>query len=133
MQVGSDAAVFAMLASNRSRQTRYRVYTNARNKYYNYGGALGLIFSLPENYTLSGNLSYNNISENKQRDVFVTGFNTPKWITNLSLRNREFIKIPDLISSGNGRILLIGKARLQMAELQHSVPLIYNSHTSCPI
>lgn len=92
VQVGSDAAVIAMLASNRSRQTRYRVYTNARNKYYNYGGALGLIFSLPENYTLSGNLSYNNISENKQRDVFVTGFNTPNWITNLSLRNREFIK-----------------------------------------
>lgn len=92
VQVGSDAAVTAMLASNRSKQTRYRVYTNARNQYYNYGGALGLIYSLPENYTISGNLNYNNISENKQSDVFVTGFNTPKWVTNLSLRNRQFIK-----------------------------------------
>jgi len=91
-QVGSDAAVIAMLASNRSRQTRYRVYTNTRNQYYNYGGALGLIYSLPKNYTISGNLSYNNISENKQKDVFVTGFNTPTWVTNVSLRNREFIK-----------------------------------------
>lgn len=92
VQVGSDAAVIAMLASNRTRQTRYRVYTNARNQYYNYGGALGLIYSLPKNYIVSANLSYNNISENKQRDVFVTGFNTPLWITNLSLRNRAVIK-----------------------------------------
>lgn len=92
VQVGSDAAVIAMLASNRTRQTRYRVYTNARNQYYNYGGALGLIYSLPKNYTISGNLSYNNISENKQKDVFVTGFNTPTWVTNISLRNRELIK-----------------------------------------
>lgn len=92
VQVGSDAAVIAMLASNRARQTRYRVYTNARNQYYNYGGALGLIYSLPKNYTVSSNLSYNNISENKQKDVFVTGFNTPTWVTNVSLRNREFIK-----------------------------------------
>jgi iron complex outermembrane recepter protein len=92
VQIGSDAAVIAMLASNRSRQTRYRVYTNARNQYYNYGGALGLIYSLPENYIISGNLSYNNISENKQKDVFVTGFNTPKWVTNISFRNKAFIK-----------------------------------------
>lgn len=92
VQVGSDAAVIAMLAANRSRQTRYRVYTNAKNQYANYGGALGLIYSLPKNFILSGNLNYNNITENKQRDVFVTGFNTPTWITNISIRNRELIK-----------------------------------------
>ncbi|TDO29209.1 carboxypeptidase-like protein [Sediminibacterium goheungense] len=92
VQVGSDAAVIAMLASNRARQTRYRVYTNAKNQYHNYGGALGLIYSLPKGFVISGNLNYNNISENRQRDVFVTGFNTPKWLTNVSLRNREFIR-----------------------------------------
>lgn len=92
VQVGSDAAVIAMLAANRSRQTRYRVYTNAKNEYRNYGGALGIIYSLPKGFIIAGNLNYNNISENRQKDVFVTGFNTPVWLTNVSLRNREFIR-----------------------------------------
>jgi hypothetical protein len=41
--VGSNAAVIAMLDSNRdSGQDRYRVYTNAKNKYRNHGSALGI-------------------------------------------------------------------------------------------
>ncbi len=92
VRVGSDAAVIDMLAINRNKQTRYRVYTNAKNEYNNYGGALGLTYSIYKKYTLSGNLSYNNITENIQPDVFVTGFNTPKWTTNFSIRNREVVK-----------------------------------------
>jgi len=40
-KVGSDASVTDMLASSRSKQTRYRVYTNARNAYINYGSSFG--------------------------------------------------------------------------------------------
>lgn len=93
VKVGSDAAVIDMLAANRNaKQTRYRVYTNAKNEYNNYGAALGLTYSLYKKYVVSGNLNYNNITENKDKDVFVTGFNTPKWSTNFSFRNREVIK-----------------------------------------
>lgn len=93
LTVGSDAAVIAMLSANRNpRQARYRVYTNAKNKYNNYGSSLGITYNFSHKYTLTGNLNYNAISANSQPDVFVTGFNTPNWFTNISFGNREVIK-----------------------------------------
>jgi outer membrane receptor protein involved in Fe transport len=90
VQVGSDDAVLAALATNRStRQDRYRVYTNALNDYHSYGSTLGLTYNFFQKYTVGGNVNYNNISANDQSDIFVTGFNTPKWATNLSFGNRE--------------------------------------------
>jgi outer membrane receptor protein involved in Fe transport len=91
--VGSDAAVLAMLDVNRDAgQDRYRVYTNAKNKYRNYGTALGLTFNFYKKYTVAGNLSYNKIKSNEQNDIFVTGFNTPEWATNFTVGNREIAK-----------------------------------------
>jgi iron complex outermembrane receptor protein len=92
VHVGTDRAVIDMLDANRSKQTRYRVYTNARNKYVNYGAALGLTYNFYKTWTLSGNINYNAITENKQKDVFVTGFNTPKWFSSISFGNREISK-----------------------------------------
>ena len=91
-QVGTDAAVTDMLAANRSRQTRYRVYTNARNKYHNFGSSLGLTYNFYQKFTLAGNVNYNDIVNKEERDVFVTGFNTPNWITNVSFGNRQVLK-----------------------------------------
>ncbi|MBC3541437.1 TonB-dependent receptor [Rufibacter sediminis] len=93
VQVGTDEAVLAMLAANRNgQQTRYRVYTNARNKYNNYGSSLGLTYNFYQKFTLSGNVNYNAIKTNEEKDIFVTAFNTPNWITNVSLGNREVLK-----------------------------------------
>ncbi|MBZ5856305.1 TonB-dependent receptor [Flavihumibacter profundi] len=89
--VGSDQAVIDMLASNRSKQTRYRVFTNAKNSYKNYGSALAVTYRFYKKFTISGNVSYNEIKTNAQSDVFVTAFNTPKWATNLSVGNREVV------------------------------------------
>ncbi|HVE00031.1 MAG TPA: TonB-dependent receptor [Cytophagaceae bacterium] len=89
-KVGSDEAAMDML--NKANQTRYRVYTNAKNVYRNYGSALGLTYNFYKKYTISGNLSFNTLISNKTQDVFVTGFNTPKWMTNISLGNRELFK-----------------------------------------
>jgi iron complex outermembrane recepter protein len=89
--VNTDAGVIDMLAANRSKQTRYRVFTNAKNVYRNYGSALAVTYRFYKKFTVSGNLSYNNIKTNQNSDVFVTAFNTPKWSTNLSLGNREVI------------------------------------------
>lgn len=91
-QVGSEAAVLDMITANRRQQVRYRVYTNARNTYNNYGSSLGVTYNFFRKYTLMGNINYNNIRANADRDVFVTGFNTPKFITNLSVGNREITK-----------------------------------------
>lgn len=90
-KIGTDASVTDMLATNRSKQTRYRVYTNAKNTYSNYGSSLGLTYNFFQKYTVSGNVNFSNITENDEKDVFVTGFNTPKWSTNLSFGNREIL------------------------------------------
>ncbi|WP_026463267.1 TonB-dependent receptor [Adhaeribacter aquaticus] len=89
-KVGSDAAVIDMLT--RSRQNRYRVYTNAKNIYKSYGGSLGLTYNFYKRYTISGNANYNTLSKNPNPDIFLTGFNTPKWVTNISFGNREVVK-----------------------------------------
>lgn len=102
--VGTDAAVLAMLDRNRDAtsattttaasngQDRYRVYTNAKNKYSNYGSALGITYNFYKKYTVSGNLNYNKMKSNAESDIFVTGFNTPDWSTNLSFGNRQIVK-----------------------------------------
>ena len=107
--VGSDAAVLAMLDRNQQAQPatapinapptaasngqdRYRVYTNAKNTYNNYGSSLGVTYNFYKKYTVSGNMNYNKMKSNAAKDIFVTGFNTPDWSTNLSFGNREIVK-----------------------------------------
>jgi hypothetical protein len=102
--VGSDAAVLAMLDRNRDAtaatattaasngQDRYRVYTNAKNTYRNYGSSLGLTYNFYKKYTIAGNVNYNKMKASQTNDIFVTGFNTPQWSTNLSFGNREVVK-----------------------------------------
>jgi outer membrane cobalamin receptor len=104
--IGSDAAVLAMIDRNRDPQAakpangstpataaskgqdRYRVYTNALNKYTTYGSSLGVTYNFHKTFALAGNINYNNIKGNPTPDLFVTGFNTPRWTTNLSFGNR---------------------------------------------
>ena len=90
--IGTDTAVLAMLDKNRDAQDRYRVYTNARNTYNNFGSALAITYNFYKKYTLGGALNYNEMKSNKTNDIFVTGFNTPKWGGNISFGNREIVK-----------------------------------------
>ncbi|MGI4734374.1 MAG: TonB-dependent receptor [Janthinobacterium lividum] len=91
--VGTDAAALAALRSNRdARQDRYRVYTNSRQNYNSYGSTLGLTYNFFQKYTVGGNINYNALSKNSETDVFVTGFNTPKWAGSASFGNREIVR-----------------------------------------
>lgn len=99
--IGTDAAVLAMLDRNRDATTatantlaskgqeRYRVYTNAKNVYHNYGTALGITYNFYQKYLLKANVSYNKMKTNEENDIFVTGFNTPEWTSNITFGNRE--------------------------------------------
>jgi hypothetical protein len=89
-KVGSDAAVLDMLT--RANQDRYRVYTNAKNIYKSYGSSLGLTYNFYKKWAISGNINYNALSKNPNPDVFLTGFNTPEFVTNLTFGNREIVK-----------------------------------------
>ncbi|SHG28957.1 TonB-dependent receptor [Chryseobacterium sp. OV279] len=88
--IGSDNAVLAML--DRSKQDRYRVYTNSTSKYKSFGTSLGIRYNLVKNYNVNVNVSYNDLISTNTSDLFITAFNTPKWAVNLSVGNREIIK-----------------------------------------
>jgi iron complex outermembrane receptor protein len=74
--VGSDASAIAMIDRNRDATTasggnaaskgqeRYRVYTNAKNKYTTYGSSLGVTYNFYKTFTVSGNVNYNAIKGN---------------------------------------------------------------------
>jgi len=102
--IGTDAAVLSMLDRNRDAtaatgttaasqgQDRYRVYTNAKNTYHNFGSALATTYNFYKKYTVGGTASFNQMKTNATDDIFVTGFNTPKWSGNISFGNREVVK-----------------------------------------
>lgn len=103
-KVETDAGVIAMLDRNREATTasspnsaskgqeRYRVYTNAKKTYHNYGSALGVTYNFYKKFTIRGNVSFNKMKTNQNKDIFVTGFNTPTWATTISFGNREIVK-----------------------------------------
>lgn len=88
--IGSDNAVLAML--DKSKQDRYRVYTNSNSIYKSLGTSLGIRYNLVGNYNVNANVSYNDLISSNTSDLFITAFNTPKWAINLSVGNREIIK-----------------------------------------
>lgn len=102
--VGSEAAVLAMLDRNRDAitatpttaasngQDRYRVYTNAKNQYTNYGSSLAITYNFYRKYILSGNVNLNKMKGGNSNDIFATAFNTPSWSSYLSFGNREVVK-----------------------------------------
>jgi hypothetical protein len=53
---------------------------------------MGFLYNFYRRYSFSGNINYNNIKELDAKDIFVTGFNTPFWSTNIAFSNREIFK-----------------------------------------
>ncbi|WP_052248483.1 TonB-dependent receptor [Chryseobacterium taiwanense] len=88
--VGTDQAVLDML--DRTKQDRYRVYTNSNSTYKSYGTSLGIRYNLVKNYNVNANVSYNDLLTSNRSDLFITAFNTPKWTINVSVGNREIFK-----------------------------------------
>jgi outer membrane receptor protein involved in Fe transport len=69
----------------------YGLYTNSPSKVNTTGAGIGLDYSLPAGFIISGNYAYNNISS---KDVGQqTDFNTPKSKFNLSLANYTIAKV----------------------------------------
>ncbi|MVT06696.1 TonB-dependent receptor [Chitinophaga tropicalis] len=73
-------------------QNRYRVWTNSKSTVQNYGFALGVTYNFLKTFTVSGNVNYNTLAQDKTKDdALIPGFNTPKWFTNVSFGNRQVL------------------------------------------
>lgn len=80
-------------AYSNSSQTRYRMWTNAKSTYYNYGASVGLTYNFFRKFTLSGNYSYAALAKVDAKDAGLeTSFNTAPHIVNLGFGNREVAK-----------------------------------------
>jgi len=74
-------------------QNRYRVWTNSKSTVQNYGFAVGVTYNFEKGYTISGNMNYNTLTQDKTKDdALIPGFNTPKYFTNVSFGNRQVFK-----------------------------------------
>lgn len=66
-----------------------QIYTNFTERVTSQGAVLGLTYSLPKGYTLSGNYNWNVLQHAPSPDQFMSEFNTPKHKTNISFGNRK--------------------------------------------
>jgi len=88
---GIDSTIFQM--NDKTQYTTYRMWTNAKSAYYNYGASLGASYNFYRKYSIAGNVSYAKLDKISRKDNGLeTPFNTPNFITNLSLSNREIVK-----------------------------------------
>jgi len=82
----------ASYLNDKKLQDRYRMWTNSKTVVYNYGGSLGFQVSLPASYKVSANAGYARLDKKTGNDGLEDGFNTPKWITNISVSNPKVYK-----------------------------------------
>ncbi|MBH8568134.1 TonB-dependent receptor [Hymenobacter sp. BT584] len=82
----------AIYLNSKSTQNRYRLWTNAQSKVYNYGGSLGLRYELGGGYLAGANTTYTRLDRTENGDGLEDGFNTPRWAYNLSLGNENAYK-----------------------------------------
>ncbi|WP_229311206.1 TonB-dependent receptor plug domain-containing protein [Larkinella soli] len=84
---GPDPDSVAYYLADRTRQSRYRLWTNSRTTVFNYGAGLGLRYSFRGSWMVSGNATLARLSRKESGDGLEEAFNTPRWITNLSFGN----------------------------------------------
>ncbi|WP_018618684.1 TonB-dependent receptor plug domain-containing protein [Spirosoma luteum] len=84
---GSNPDSLAYYLADRNQQDRYRLWTNSKTTVYNYGSGVGVRYSAGRDWVFSGNASLAQLARSDQGDGLEEAFNTPKWITNISISN----------------------------------------------
>jgi outer membrane receptor protein involved in Fe transport len=83
----------AFYAYNGGKQvSKFKMWTNSKSVVTNQGVDLGITYNFLKNFNFSTNVSYAALVNIEATDAFTPAFNTPKWITNISIGNREIIK-----------------------------------------
>ncbi len=78
-----DSLGYIML--DRTKQQRYRLWTNSKTIVRNYGASLGLRYRLPQGWLAAVNATYTQLDRKQANDGLEDGFNTPKWMTNIAI------------------------------------------------
>jgi len=86
----TDSIPFALY--DKTKQDQYRLWTNSQTSVYNYGFTLGLTYNFAKGYRVNGNASFAKLQKSANEDGLEDGFNTPQWITNISIFNEDIYK-----------------------------------------
>ncbi len=78
--------------NDRTKQDRYRLWTNSKTRAFNYGAGLGIRYNVLSNFKITGNLTYAKLQRKTSNDGLEDGFNTPEWIVNFSVGNENVFK-----------------------------------------
>jgi iron complex outermembrane receptor protein len=77
---------------DKTKQSRYRLWTNSKTVVHNYGAEVDLRYFLNSHYSFSANASYQTLKRTNQNDGLEDGFNTPKWIANVGINGTNVYK-----------------------------------------
>ncbi|GAB3637570.1 TonB-dependent receptor [Hymenobacter arcticus] len=86
---GDNLNAVATALNARGTQARYRLWTNSQSQVYNYGGSAGVRYNLAGGYLAGANATYTRLDRTENGDGLEDGFNTPRWMYNLSLANEN--------------------------------------------
>ncbi|WP_151086206.1 TonB-dependent receptor [Hymenobacter baengnokdamensis] len=89
LTTGTDLTTIATALSSSATQARYRLWTNSQSQVYNYGGSAGLRYELGAGYLAGANTTYTRLDRTENGDGLEDGFNTPRWMYNLSFANEN--------------------------------------------
>jgi len=68
------------------------MWTNSQTVVHNYGVSAGLTYRFLAGYTARGNVTYSKLKKSTNEDGLEDGFNTPEWMTNISIANENIYK-----------------------------------------
>jgi len=76
---------------DKSKQSPYRMYTNSQSIIYNYGLSAGLNYQIQKGLILAANTTFAKLKNTEKQDGLEDGFNTPKWMWNLSISKKNLV------------------------------------------
>ena len=85
--VNLDSIAFAF--NDRTKNERYRLWTNSKTTVFNYGTSIGLRYRAYKDFIVLGNASYAQLDRKTENDGLEESFNTPRWMVNVSVSNRK--------------------------------------------
>ena len=71
---------------------KFKMWTNSKSVVTNQGVDAGITYNFYKKFNLNVNASYAALVSIQSSDAFTPAFNTPEWITNVSIGNRELVK-----------------------------------------
>lgn len=91
-QIGVNDST-AIYAYNGGKQVnKYKMWTNSKSLVTNQGVEAGFTYNFYRKFNISGNATYSAIASISSTDAFTPAFNTPTWITNISIGNKDVLK-----------------------------------------